>query len=241
MGLRSSMGSGRYAVGEKDVYVADPQLAGVRGVIWCHGATTDATSCRDYSYIGRLHLTNALAERFPLLSIDAGGPQAWGNPTAVARVDDAVTYLQGTKGAKSGTVLLVGVSMGALTALNYAKANPSKVAAIVGIIPVIDLNDMVTNDRGPGSAALINTAYGTYSEATHGPAYNPATYAASFTTPTRLFYASDDMTCIPAAVTAFDTACAAAAATSLGALGHTEAAIDAAPRDVILAFLAQHA
>lgn len=238
--LRSSHGSGRYAASEQDVYLSQPGVAGVRGVIYCHGAGGSATNCRDYTNIGELHLINAIAQQFPVLCVDAGGAQAWGNATAVARVGDAVTYLQGTLGAKSGTVLLVGASMGALTASNYAKANPSKVGCVVGIIPVVDLNDMVTNNRG-GLAANINTAYGTYSEATHGATYNPATYAASFTTPTRLFYASDDTTAIPGAVTAFDTACAAASATSLGALGHTQAAVAATPISTVLDFLATYA
>lgn len=240
--IRSSQGVGRYAASEADVFIASLAgwAGGVRGVLYFHGAGGSATNCRDYSNIGELNLINAIAECFPVLSIDAGGAQAWGNATAMLRAPDGRTHLQGTRGAKSGTVLAVGSSMGALTALNFAKANPTLVACVVGIIPVIDLNDMVTNNRA-GTAAAINTAYSTYSEATHGPTYNPANYAATFATPTRLWYASDDTTAIPGAVTAFDTACAAASATSLGALGHTQAAIDAAPRDQILTFLSQYA
>lgn len=239
--LRSSTGIGRYAASEFDVLVNTPRrAAGVRGVIYCHGANGWATSCRDYTNVGELNLVNAIAEHFPVLSIDAGGTQAWGNTTAIARVGDAVTYAHGTLGWKSGTVLLVGGSMGALTALNYARANPSKVGAIVGLIPVIDLNDMVTNNRG-GLAANIHAAYGGYVEATHGASHNPATYAASFTTPTRLFYASDDTVTVPGATTAFDAACAAATATSVGALGHTQAAVDATPRGTVIDFLSLYA
>lgn len=240
--LRSYQGSGRYAASEQDVFVASQAGlgAGVRGVLYFHGAGGSATNCRDYANIGELHLINALAEVFPVLSIDAGGTQNWGNATGVARAGDGRTHLQGTRAAKAGTVLVVGASMGAVTALNYAKANPTHVAAVVGLIPCVDLNDMVTNDRG-GLASNINTAYSTYSEATHGPTSNPANYAASLSVPTQLYYASDDTTAIPGAVTAFDTACASATAISVGALGHTQAAIDAAPRDDILRFLAQYA
>jgi pimeloyl-ACP methyl ester carboxylesterase len=237
------MGLGRYATAEQDVHVASLAglRGGVRGVVYCHGAARDATSCRDYTNYGTLHLVNALAEHFPVLSVDAGGPLAFGNATAVARVGDAVSHLQGTLNATSGTVLLVGASMGALSCLNYAKAHSEKVAAVVGVIPALDLNDIVVNDRA-GLGPSVDAAYGgAYSEATHGATYNPATYAATFTTPTRLYYASDDTTAIPGAVTAFDTACGVASAVSLGALGHTEAAIDAAPRDSIVQFLAQYA
>ena len=236
------MGSGRYAASEADVFVANLAgwAGGVRGVVYLHGANATAMSCRDYLNIGELHLINALAEAFPVLSVEAGGLTPWGNSTAVARVGDAVTYLQGTRGAKAGTVLLVGASMGAVTALNYARANPTLVGAVVGLIPALDLDDIVTNNRG-GGAASVNTAYGTYNEGTHGATYNPATYASTFTIPTRLYYASDDTTCIPSTITVFDAACASATAVSVGALGHTQAAIDAAPRDDIVRFLAQYA
>lgn len=236
------MGSGRYAPGEKDVFVANLAgwAGGVRGVIYCHGANGDAASCRDYAAIGELHLVNALAAVFPVLSVDAGGPTAFGNDTAIARVDDAVTYLQGTRGAKSGTVLLVGASMGGFTVLNYTRAHPSKVGAVVAVNPGIDLNDIVVNNRA-GLASAVDAAYGTYVEATQGATHNPATYAATMTVPTRIFYASDDTVVIPSTVTAYAAAAQNVTAVSVGALGHTQAAIDAAPRDQILSFLVQYA
>ena len=243
MTLRSSMGLGRYAASEKDLFVATPTgwAGGIRGVLFFHGATGTGPGCVDYTVPGTMRLLNAIAERFPVLSIDAGGPQAWGNTTARARAADGRTYLQGTWGAKSGPVLCVGESMGALLAMNYAKANPTHVAAVVGVIPVCDLNDVVSNNRG-GAAANINTAYGgTYSEGTHGPTGNPANYAASYATPTRLFYASDDTTVISSTVTAFAAAAQSVTASSLGALGHTEAAVDAVPRPTVLDFLSQYA
>jgi hypothetical protein len=235
------MGTGRYAASQKDVYLSQPSVTGVRGVIYLHGANNDGTACRDYNNAGELHLVNAIAEFFPVLSIDAAGPTAFGNSAAVTDVGSAVTYAQGTLGWKSGTVLLVGGSMGFITAMNYTKANPTKVGCVVGVIPGIDLNDVVTNNRG-GFAAAVNTAYGgTYSEVTNGPTSNPVNYAASITTPIRLFNASDDALAVPSTVAAFTAGCASATATSVGALGHTQAAIEAAPRDQILAFLKQYA
>jgi pimeloyl-ACP methyl ester carboxylesterase len=237
------MGSGRYAASEKDVFVSGLAgwAGGIRGVVYVHGRNDDATVVRSYASIGELNLVNAIAKSFPVLSIDAGGALTYGNSTAVARVGDAVTYLQGTLGAKSGTVLLVGASGGCFAVLNYAKANPSKAGAVVCVNSAVDLNDIVVNNRG-GLAAEVNTAYGgAYSEVTHGPTYNPANYAATFATPTLLHYASDDTLAVPSTVTAFDSACASATAVSVGALGHTQAAIDAAPRDDILRFLAQYA
>lgn len=243
MALRSYQGSGRYAASEQDVFISTLAglAGGIRGVVYCHVVNSTATACRDYNSIGELHLVNTIAEVFPVLSIDAGGLSPWGNATAMARIGDAITYLQGTRGAKSGKVLLVGSSHGGLTVLNFAKANPTLVAAVVGMLPVIDLNDVVTNNRG-GLAAGVNTAYGgAYSEVTNGPTSNPANYAASYAIPTQLYYASDDTTAIPSTVTTFASTATNVTATSLGALGHTEAAIDAAPRSTILAFLSQYA
>lgn len=240
---RSEQGADRYAAGEQDVYLADNAqwATGVRGALYLHGANADHAACRDYANLGELHLVNAVAELFPVLSIDAGGPTAMGNDTAIARIGDAVSYLQGARGAKAGKVILIGSSMGVLGALNYARANPTKVAAVLGVIPAIDLHDIVVNDRA-GLAAAANASYGgTYSELTHGPMHNPASYAAFFTVPTRLYYASDDAAAIPSAALAFTAACTSARAFSLGALGHTQAAIDAVPRAEVLRWLRQFA
>lgn len=241
--IRSTQGINRTASGENDIYAAPVSAwqGGVRGVIYCHGAGTLASTVPDYSYIGEMHVYNAVANVFPTLIVDAGGSNNWGNPTATLRIADAVTHLQGTRGAKSGKVLLIGASMGFLTAMNYTKANPTKVAAILGLVPCVDINDMVTNNRA-GTAAAINTAYGgTYVEATNGPTSNPSNYKASITTPIRLYNASDDAICVPSTITSFVAGVPSATAVSVGALGHTQAAIDAAPRDQILAFLQQYA
>lgn len=242
--LRSSSGKGRYAANEEDVYVSDSAswaAGGRRGLLYFHGDNETATYSRDFSNIGELHLVNDLADQFQVLSIDAGGTSAWGNATAMARGLDGRTNIQGTWKAKSGTVVCVGVSMGAVTALNFAKANPTLVSAVVCVIPAIDLNDIVTNNRG-GLAAQINAAYGgTYSEVTNGPTSNPANYASTFATPTLLYYASDDAVLLPSTVTTFASSAKSASAYSLGALGHTQAAIDAVPRGQVISFLSQFA
>jgi S-formylglutathione hydrolase FrmB len=244
--MRSSQGINRTASGENDIYAAPiaAWAGGVRGVIYCHGAGTLASNIPDYNSLGEMHVYNDLAERYPTLVVDAGGANNWGNATSVARIGDAVTHLQGAspgRNAKSGTVLMIGASMGFLTAMNYAKANPTKVGCIVGLLPVLDLNDFVTNNRG-GFASAINTAYGgAYIEATHGPTSNPYNYRASITTPMQIYTASDDPWCIPSIATAFDSAVASCTQYDVGALSHTQAAIDAANRTQILSFLSTYA
>lgn len=247
--MRSSFGTGRYAASENDVFLAEPAgwAGGVRGALYFHVAGATASTFMDSTLTGELHLIAAIAKQYPVLSIDAGG-QSWGNATALARAADGQTRLQGTPitpngpyGAKAGKIILIGSSMGAQLALNYAKANPTLVACVVGIIPVVDVQDIVTNNRA-GLAASVNAAYGgAYSNATYGATYNPAVYAASYNIPTQLWYASDDTTTIASAVTAFAAAAQNVTATSVGALGHTSAAVEAVPRASVLSFIAKYA
>lgn len=208
--------------------------ATIRGLIIDHGAAQDAFLAMTRSAAGSaldLHgqyaLVCELARNFPMVVPDLGGGQTWGNDTAINAVGQARTFLHGAGGAKAGKDVLVGVSMGFLAAMNYARAFPGNVAGVVGILPVSDLNDIVTNNRG-GFAGNVHAAYGgTYVEAVHGLTHNPTNYAATITVPVRLYYAINDTIVIPSTVTGLAAAIPGATATSLGALGHTEDAIAA--------------
>lgn len=163
MSVRSSLGTGRYVGSEDDVYAAStPAWAGgAIGVVYCHGANGTAKSTRDYTAApGELALIEALAAAgFAVVTADLGGPLTFANDTAITRVGQARTYLQGTRSAAAGKVLLVGSSMGAALALAYARANPTHVYAVAGVLPLLDLNDFVLNNRS-GMAASVHTAYG---------------------------------------------------------------------------------
>lgn len=206
--------------------------ATVPGVVWCHGhtsatypSTTVQTQGPDAGTI-----PYALAEKWPLISADLGG-NVWGNDTAIARVGLSKTYLQGTAAyqpqAKAGGVFLVGGSMGAAAALNWARQNLSSVKAIALLIPAVDVDDIHDNNRN-GYAAEIETAYTNLAGwdaavSTH----NPVTYAAELTgIPIKVWYSSSDPICVPATASAFATA-SGATLRSLGAVGHTSATVDA--------------
>jgi hypothetical protein len=131
--------------------------------------------------------------------------------------------------------------MGNLSAMAYARANPTQVAAIAGVIPALDLNDIHANNRG-GAAAGVNTAYGgAYVQATHGPTHNPVTYAATLpaSLPIAIWTASDDPLCVPATTTTFMTARPGTGNNSVGALGHSEASVAAAATGVV-AFIEEY-
>lgn len=110
------------------------------------------------------------------ISADLGGSATWGNSTLLARLDEAFAYTQTFPQVKKGKVLLVGQSMGGLAMLNWAKANPSKVAGMVGVIPVTNMNSAIAD----AFRSQINAAYGgSYSDAAHGANHNPQIFASA--------------------------------------------------------------
>lgn len=240
-GTRYTTGTGVVTSGESHLALTPPTWAAdgsKMGIIYMHGATQTEAQMVDGANYGPLKITlRALAVAgYPIIGVYAAG-DAWGNATAKSRIDDAKTYLQGTMGAKAGKIGIIGGSMGGLTALNWAKSNLSSVACAVGLVPVSDVTDMHTNNRG-GLTASINTAYSTWSEATYGATYNPHTYAAGSLTGLRYkaWYGLTDTTVIPATVTDVVTAIGATASSQSLAGDHNTALNTIVPADVVAFF-----
>lgn len=232
--MRMSAGVGRAVSAQSEVFAA-PDVAwgnpgSVPGVVYCHGHGQFSSSPTNSLLTGQYPLFNALASQYAVGSGDFDD-DAWGNATSLSNVNSLITWMQSTMGVQSGKVALVGISMGALTALNFAKANPSKVACVVGIIPALDLNDFATNNRAGYGASALAAYGGSYSDASDGATYNPYYYAASFPdVPVHLYYSTADTTALPAYVTGFAAACPSATATVISTtLNHSEAAVAAAP------------
>lgn len=233
MTIGSSAGADRVVAGEWDVTLGAPPtwIGDGQPMVYCHGSGDTSLTVLPKS--GQGPLIRSLAERHTIAVCDLGG-QTWGNDTVITRIGQARTYLRNTWGSE-GQVTLVGISMGGLAALAYALANPSAVRAVALIIPALDLNDLVVNNRG-GAAADVNAAYGgAYNNATHGPTHNPAVYAASLraTMPIAIWTASDDPICVPSTADGFVTSRPQTARTDVGALGHSEASITAALDGVV--------
>jgi pimeloyl-ACP methyl ester carboxylesterase len=237
--VRSTTGA-TVRVNEYDIFWAPiPGWTGsLPGVLFCHGAGGLAPQqWRDRSTAGHLALANALGKNYSCGAGDMGGTSTWGNNTSITALGQLQTWLQGTKNATAGKIALVGVSMGACAALNYARANPTLVACLVVVIPILDLNDVVTNNRG-GFASAVNTAYGgTYSDTTDGPTHSPVKYAASFTIPTLIYYAPDDAIATVGPVNTFTAACASSTKVSVGNTGHSEASVSAVPPADVVAYI----
>jgi pimeloyl-ACP methyl ester carboxylesterase len=177
------------------------------GVIHLHGASGTAWTALTSLNDGKPHTPAHIARAgYNAIASDAGGPQTWGNQASIDGAERSYQRIQAIPGTKPGKVFLVGSSMGGLTALNWAAANPTKVAGIIMVIPVINVNDVKTNNRG-GYASLVNAAHGgTYDEATMGSTKNPRTQAGLGKyagIPILLFYGLTDAVCIPGEATGF--------------------------------------
>ena len=185
-------------------------------------------------------LARALADAgFACFAPNADG-NTWGNDTAITRIGEAKSYLQSTLGAQSGPVALVGISMGAGAMMAWARANKASVACIVGILPVSDLGDIVTNNRS-GLASNVNAAYsGVYSDATYGATHNPTKFASQLAgIPAQFWYATDDTTVIPSTVTGVASAIGGVDLHTITG-GHTDTAVGAVNVSAVAAFLAAH-
>lgn len=144
----------------------------------------------------------------PIISAAFGGADLWGNDTTQTRIGQAWTQIKTELGTKTDKFIGIGVSKGALALLNYTRNNPGNVAAILGIVPVVNLTNVYTDNAA--SQAAIDAAYtnhATYLTAlpTHDPALNTATHA-SQAIPMRLIYGSADVTVRPADVASFAAA-----------------------------------
>lgn len=232
----ASFGLGRYQAAEQD-WQAKPRNfpAANRGVLYCHGAGQDATSMSDATKTGQVPLIRGIASQYPTIAPDLGGAFTWGNSTCQTRAETARGYLGTGMGAVNAKIHLVGISMGGLTALQYAKANPTKVASISLILPTVDLDYDFQNDA-QSSRASIGTAWGV-TFPTPLPAGAKILADASYGLPMKIWYVTNDPYTLTASSTTF-AANQSASAVSLGTLGHTETAFAAVPIADVIAFMA---
>ncbi len=110
-----------------------------------------------------------------IYSINAGGPQTWGNDTAIARVDSAVAVLKVQYGISATEIYGLGLSAGYLAISNSWKATNANFIRTVGILPIISLSTIEANDI-ESAESLIDTAYSTYVAATEENDHDPDHY-----------------------------------------------------------------
>lgn len=156
--MRSTFGANRITSGEYEWWGGPTRAMRNEGstplVIYCHGAGGTAKSTTSGE---ETKLLVDLARDHVVISAD-WAYDSWGSDVATDRVDAAVLYAQNNLGA-DGPIFMVGVSMGMTTMCNYARRFPTKVAAIAGIVPCVDIADAVVAFGGPGSVPTLDQTY----------------------------------------------------------------------------------
>lgn len=165
-------------------------------LIFCHGAGYLLDSVIDGTSPWHKLLMETLAKYFTVFVSDFDSTQTkgiWGCDAHVALIEDARTYLASTMGS-TGKVTLVGVSMGGLGVMNYAKNYPGNVKTLAPITAVIDLQDWWSSLTVPARASIDAVYPPNYSDATYGANYNPKLWWSSLTKDifVKLFYSTAD-------------------------------------------------
>lgn len=233
----STFGTGTVHAGEVALQIRPKFASNKMGVLFCHSSNGLATEALTYD--GLTPIITALAGAgHPILSCELGGASLWANETSLDRVTEAKAYLQGAMGAPAGKVALLGLSMGGATALTWAGRNPTLAACVVGLIPAVDITEIVVNGRN----GYVDAAYaGGWSEAVYGAAHNPLTLASSgayANVPIRTYYGDADTICIPATQLAFGMASGATITPLVG--GHASSTVAQVDPQEVVAFVAEH-
>jgi hypothetical protein len=213
------------------------------GVIFYHGAGSTATYLLDAAPANQADLTQRVSSRWPGISGGYGG-DSWGAPAANAKAESYLARMRSRAGGSADDFSAIGASMGGLTGFNQARNTSGiKPTAIVMVIPVINLADIVDNNRG-GFAGAVNTAFGgAYNEAASGATCNPYTYRADASIagiPMLIFYGLTDAICLPAFTEAFIDADPDNRIGVPLASGHDYASYNAVDHGLIIDFLQQH-
>ncbi len=149
-------------------------------VVVCHGTAAEAS----YYYANRSRyrpLEELANTGLVVIAPDLGEPaipDGWGNDRSVAAVGEVITWAAATYRCDTSRVYLIGDSAGGPTALNWARANNSRVAAIALRAGVCDIESIYQAGAGnPLLVSLINQAYAVgggwpAQRATHDPALN---------------------------------------------------------------------
>lgn len=216
-------------------YPRKPYVTGTRrGVILCHGYGATALSAIDS---GWLHLTKKLTDHAECVAVSGTlAGNNWGNDAGITAMTACFDWLVSSSSgrAKTAKVIVVGASMGSITAINWATRNPTKVAALALPLLLPDMTELHTTNPS-GMQASMNTAHGgTPNFATRDPALIADDLVGI---PTAAWHPTDDPL-VPnqADYTAF-AAASGAELHSMGAVGHTLSAVNA---NELLTFVAPY-
>ncbi len=224
MSVVKARGTGDIAAGEPhQLLFSHRKRPGEPAVIMCTGYGSDETAMvtgLDPPF-ALSPVSDRLAEQTATLA-SFNGAKRWGNDSAITLIGQLWAWMKAKLQVDTRGVHLIGGSMGAAAACNWARQNLSAVRSLTLMIPCVDLEDIRVNDRG-GLGASIVTAYGSAASwqaarATH----NPTEYAGELAgVPVSLWPSDTDPICVPAAVSAFATQLPRAEIHSQGPVAHS--------------------
>jgi len=148
--------------GEEDYYALLPGKNNTL-IVYLHSLNGDYNE--PFKLNGDNSLASALLKEFPgasFLSFNYGSSPSWGN--AAARID--ISKLLGSiiKELNVKRILLVGVSMGASTALNYTATAPdyikNRIVGIVAVSPCANLEDLYKQTAAPEIKSSLENVFG---------------------------------------------------------------------------------
>lgn len=177
----------------------------------------------------------------PFISGDFGGANLYGNDTTQTRIGQLWTFVKTLLGTPTDKFIGIGVSKGMTALLNYARANPGNVAALVGIVPGVSLANVYTDNVGLQAgidAAYTNHASYLAALPTHDPMANQSTHA-SQGIPMKFFTGDADTVVRPADVQSFGAAVGATVKTFTGT-DHLTTAPQVDPVEDVLKFIAPY-
>lgn len=240
----SSYETGKYTTGQAHVLIQPVQpVLNRRPIIYSHGAGSQALGAKGSNGYGTARTLSSLADLgYVILAPDLGTETAnFGNDDdAMPAFDAAYDYLVTLGFIDDGDPIhLLGTSMGNVTQLRWAHANPGKVEAIAGIIPAYDLE--AAREENEANRALIDAAWDvTYPDPLPEGA-NPADLLDDLIGNVYWtgWYASNDLASFVDGPQVL-AAALGGEAVSLGALGHTDAARAAVPVRDVAGFFAAH-
>lgn len=200
----------------------------ITGAIYVHGSGQVASSIFNPSLVGAIALMRILTAEWFTISADLS-LQSWGNDACVTDIGAASAVLE-NDGASSGPKIIVGASMGGLGSCRYAASHPEDVAALVLIIPAVDIEALREDNYGGTPRAGIDLAWGvTYPDPL--PSADPYPSPIDLTDnlaasdfPILVCYSDNDLVVNPTTQALFASE-VGAETVNLGALGHSEAAV----------------